>query len=277
MINKAQEFKSGLQFSLPPDAALYKGQSPTIDLRGGLTTLVGPNAAGKTSFLKRFRDVLRKAHLSAGKFVVYLSAGRGSSLEQFRSGYDSPGTGNNSPAAVGHMNYIPSWWQIEGTPGIFIRLKERADLLLKVEARLQTLHQRRLRLEWSQNGLQIKFISTAGGAPYFANTEASGLLQLIPLLAAIYDDQICALLIDEPEISLHPQLQAFLLQEMRKVAGDPTKDSSKKFIVIATHSPSMLPVRQISSFFPIARHSPCRCRSKRGYCKAASSELSSRG
>jgi len=244
MTDMAQEPNSGLQFSLPPDAALYKGQSPKINLRRGLTTLVGPNAAGKTSFLKRLRDVLRKAPPSAGKFVVFLSAGRGSSLEHFRSGSDSPGTGNQSPAAVGHMNYMQNWWQIEGTPGIFMRLKERADLLLKVEARLQTLHQRRLRLEWNQNGLQIKFVSTAGGEPYFANTEASGLLQLIPLLAAIYDDQICALLIDEPEISLHPQLQAFLLQEMRRAAGHPS--SGKKFIVIATHSPSMLPMRRIA-------------------------------
>lgn len=126
-----------------------------------------------------------------------------------------------------------------------MRLKERPDLLLKVEARLQQLHERRLRLDWSQSGLEIRFSRTTGGNPYFANVEASGLLQLVPLLAAIYDDGIFALLIDEPEISLHPQLQSFLLQEILAIAGDPTS-KLKKLIIIATHSSSMVPFRRIA-------------------------------
>jgi len=128
---------------------------------------------------------------------------------------------------------------------MYLRLKDRDDLLLKVQARLQGLHERRLRLEWVQNGLQVSFLPTTGGRPYFANVEASGLLQIIPLLAAIHDDGIFALLIDEPEISLHPQLQSFLLQEVLLCAGDPQLDSSKKIIVLATHSPSMLSVRKV--------------------------------
>jgi len=126
-----------------------------------------------------------------------------------------------------------------------MRLKDRPDLLLKVEARLQSLYQRRLRLEWSQQGLQVGFSPTTGGEPYYANAEASGLLQFIPLLAAVYDNEIGALLVDEPEISLHPQLQTFLLQEMEAFAGDPT-DRSRKLVVLATHSPSLLPIRRIA-------------------------------
>ncbi len=126
-----------------------------------------------------------------------------------------------------------------------MHLKDRPDLLLKVEARLQSLYQRRLRLEWSQQGLQVGFSPTTGGEPYYANAEASGLLQFIPLLAAVYDNEIGALLVDEPEISLHPQLQTFLLQEMEAFAGDPT-DRSRKLVVLATHSPSLLPIRRIA-------------------------------
>ncbi len=139
---------------------------------------------------------------------------------------------------------MQAWWQIEGAPGLFLRLKDRPDLLLKVEARLQALYQRRLRLEWTQSGLRIAFAPTMGGAPYFANVEASGLLELVPLLAALYDDEIAALLIDEAEISLHPQLQAFLLQEIEAVGGGPF-NPTKKLVFIATHSPSMLPLRRI--------------------------------
>jgi Predicted ATP-dependent endonuclease of the OLD family len=85
----------------------------------------------------------------------------------------------------------------------------------------------------------------SGGASYAANHEASGILQLVALLAAIHNDEIGALLIDEPEISLHPQHQAFLLEEMERVAGDPS-DHSRKLIVIATHSASLLPLRKLS-------------------------------
>ena len=42
------------------------------------------------------------------------------------------------------------------------------------------------------------------------------------LLTHLYDDQHQCLIIDEPELNLHPQYQAFFLQEVRKVAGDPT-------------------------------------------------------
>jgi hypothetical protein len=223
---------------------MYEGKGLSLELRGGVTVLVGPNAAGKTITLKLLRDALRGVELG-GKRIVYLAAGRGSALETFRSASDSPSF-NANPAAIGHRSWMNSWWQVEGVPGMFMRLKERPDLLLKVEARLQALHERRLRLEWSQAGIEISFSPTTGGNPYFANVEASGLLQLVPLLAAIYDDEIFGLLIDEPEISLHPQLQSFLLQEILACAGDPVTDKTKKLIVIATHSSSMVPLRRIA-------------------------------
>jgi predicted ATP-dependent endonuclease of OLD family len=235
-----------LMLTLQSDANLYQGREPIFDMRSGLTVLVGPNAAGKTSFLRRIRDQLRANNRSGGKHVVYQSAGRGSSLENFRSAVLQPEHAQGEPATIGHKANSARWSQYEGCTGMFMRLYDRSDLLLKVEARLQTLQQRRLRLEWTQGGLLIKFASTKGGTTYFANTEASGLLQLIPLLAAIYDDEIYALIIDEPEISLHPQLQAFLLQEMRRLAGNPSSEREKKFIVLATHSPSMLPIRSIA-------------------------------
>ena len=81
--------------------------------------------------------------------------------------------------------------------------------------------------------------------PYSSAREASGLLQLVALLTAIYDDEVGVLLIDEPEVSLYPQLQAFLLREMHRVAGDP-EEEKKKLIVIATHSTEMVDLRKAS-------------------------------
>ena len=55
------------------------------------------------------------------------------------------------------------------------------------------------------------------------------------MLSALYDDEVGCLLIDEPEVSLHPQLQSFLLSEIIKVAGANT-EQGKKLIFISTHS-----------------------------------------
>lgn len=87
----------------------------------------------------------------------------------------------------------------------------------------------------------------SGSARYQSGLEASGITQLISLLAAIYDDTIRTLIIDEPEISLHPQLQAFIFEEMESVAGD-WAYKGKKRIVISTHSPSFLPLRSLADF-----------------------------
>jgi hypothetical protein len=165
-------------------------------------------------------------------------------------------------AAVGHINYRKQWWQIESVTGGLLVLDSRADLRLKIEARLQQLFDRSVHLSWSQEGLQVRISPTSGGAPYAANHEASGILQLVALLAAIHNDDIGALLIDEPEISLHPQHQAFVLEEMEKVAGNPT-EPGRKLIVIATHSASILPLRRIDElptivFFNSVRQAPAQ-------------------
>ncbi|KWA14621.1 hypothetical protein WL26_09880 [Burkholderia cepacia] len=146
--------------------------------------------------------------------------------------------------AVGHVAHKGQRWEFESIIGDVMALHERPDLRIKIEARLHKLFKRNLTLEWTQTGLQVGFTSKEGR--FFANTEASGVLHLIGILAALYDDGVAALLIDEPEISLHPQLQAFLLGEINSIAGDPRNDPSKKIVVMSTHSPSMLRLRTVS-------------------------------
>ncbi len=67
-------------------------------------------------------------------------------------------------------------------------------------------------------------------------------MHLVGLLAALYDDDVDILLIDEPEISLHPQLQAFLLKEILRVTREPNENSYQKIIIIATHSAEMIKI-----------------------------------
>lgn len=146
--------------SLPGKPIFFGGQTITLTLNEGLCIFVGPNAAGKSEVLRWLRDHLRQGEqASLDRKVLYLSSGRSSALEIYRSvtGQSGPTYIHQEPAAVGQQGWVMYWWQFEGAPGMFLRLKDRSDLLLKVEARLQALYQRRLKLDWTQYGLQVGF------------------------------------------------------------------------------------------------------------------------
>lgn len=225
----------------------------TVIVQPGLTTLVGPNGTGKTRALRAIKSAVASVRgiSDRGRRVHLLAAGRTSPLERFRSAVDNPDYIHPDDAAVGHTNFQSQWWNLESVTGVLLALNQRADLRLKVEARLQQLFDRSIDLNWSQNGLTVAIAPMLGGNPYAANHEASGILQLIALLAAIHNDEIGALVIDEPEISLHPQHQAFVLEEMQRVAGDPI-DDGKKLIIVATHSTALIPLRSLSDLPSIA-------------------------
>jgi predicted ATPase len=224
-------------------ADIFGGRTQTFTFSEGMLTLVGPNGSGKTQALHALRPKLEQE--VKGRKVRYLSPGRLASIEQHRS--DITGQYAGEPrfdvTPVGSRHLISSRHYSSGIIGDVLALHQRPDLRIRVEARLQDLFQRRLALEWGQNGLQMEFTRTDGGASYAASREASGLLHLVSILAAAFDDEVGALLLDEPEVSLHPQLQAYVLRELRSVAGDPD-DPRRKLVVVSTHSPTMLQVRR---------------------------------
>lgn len=223
----------------------------SITVYGGITTFLGPNGSGKTQLLRGLKSSL-ESNLN-GKLIRYLSAGRLGPMENYRSDYDgyrgqnilfdSASYGDKASLSRRHLN--------ETIIGDFATLSERPDILIKIQERLRKLFNRDLTVDWDGGNLKIYFSRVdKDSTNYSSAREASGLLHLVAILAALYDEAVGCLLIDEPEVSLHPQLQSFLLSEIKKVAGANT-EKGKKLIFISTHSTEFIEVNSVDQLASI--------------------------
>lgn len=206
-----------------------------LKLHAGVTVILGPNGAGKTQLMRGMKQSLQQS--VAGKKVSFVSAGRIGTLENYRSDFDGQrgGQPRYEDASYGGKREQERRHLTESLNGAFQTLAARPDILIKVKERLRKLFKRDMEIRWDAGSIKVFFVH-GDSAAYSSGREASGLLHLVGLLAMIYDDEVGALLLDEPEVSLHPQLQSFLLQEMMSVSGWPEAGSNKKIIVLSTHS-----------------------------------------
>ncbi|MEJ1393502.1 MAG: AAA family ATPase [Candidatus Sedimenticola sp. (ex Thyasira tokunagai)] len=226
-------------------------QPKSIKIYSGITTFLGPNGSGKTQLLRSLKQAI--APHASGKKVRYVSAGRLGPLENFRSDYDGQrgGIPRYDQAQYGDKSSMQRRHANETVTGDYATLSERPDILIKVQERLRKLFNRDVRVDWDGGHLKIHFTRVdIESNEYSSAREASGLLHLVSILAGLYDDEVGAVLIDEPEVSLHPQLQSFLYQEMSKVAGSPER-SGKKLVFLSTHSTEFIHLQSVDDLASI--------------------------
>lgn len=222
---------------------VFLDESIKLTFYSGLTIFVGPNGSGKTQVMKKLKyDLKSKVD---GKLVRYLSSNRIGTLEQYRS-KTTPYYQDYDSVNLGGMDTKNKRHELEVATGDFFALDERKDIYIKVTERLSKLFNRNVFLQWDSGNLKVYFKRNKFSKEYSIANESSGLVNIVSILAALYDDDVKVLLIDEPEVSLHPQLQAFLLSEIMKVAGD-YNEKNKKMIIMATHSTDMINIRSIES------------------------------
>ncbi|MDR1748006.1 MAG: AAA family ATPase, partial [Spirochaetaceae bacterium] len=173
---------------------------------GTVNLMVGANGSGKTLLAEQLAQQLQEA----GNRTVYLRVER----------IGDSGSG------------IPE--------GILKRLTERPDIKENIETVLSEMFRKTMYLAEEEGELVPRVRTLATGAEYnVRDGECHGLREIITLLTALYDDSHDVLILDEPEMHLHPQFQAFFLSEIRRQA-----ERGKVFFII-THSPYFIDIRTL--------------------------------
>ena len=209
---------------------VFNEHEVSLTLYKGLTFLLGANGTGKTQTLHSLRDFLQRQK----KKVRYLSSNRIGMMEQCRSKCDQYDY-DKTDYSFGGQAVKRIRERIETATGDFFTMDARRDVFIKVAERLSVLFKRQVSLRWDEGNLKVFVSRTGAKKEYSVALEASGLVNVISILAAVYDPDIEFLLIDEPEVSLHPQLQAYLLCEIREACN-----LTSKTVVLSTHSQEMV-------------------------------------
>ena len=226
-----------LSFELPTP---WAGETFNTEKIGSINYLVGPNGSGKSQFALALFNHLR----STGNSSRLLSTDRLRGMEQSRSIERFIGDHFNDGYPKNEFGY----YKKAGTEGAGIDtimlLEERMDLRIQVEATLSQLFEREILLEWDSGNLMPRMRRRDGGSSYrIDREECHGIKELLVLLTHLYNTDYKYLIVDEPELHLHPQYQAFFMNEVRKMSGDPTEDSRRKVIFLTTHSPFIVDIR----------------------------------
>lgn len=210
---------------------------------GNVNFLVGPNGTGKS----RFSDKLKKQLKTAGYKVRLLNAERLTGFEKTNYSSDISINQLQSGLSINKFSKYKSQSDNHGlSTSAFVLLKERLDVRINVEAFLTDMFSKSIRLVEEGGFLKPKVQNIAGGEEYVIKTaECHGLKELITLLAYLFDPNKDCIILDEPELHLHPQYQSFLFSKIREISGDPKADPRKKLFFIITHSPYFLDFKVI--------------------------------
>ena len=207
---------------------------------GPINYLVGPNGSGKSRFAAQLLNQLN------GQAQDARLLGTDRLKEMANPGVSANYFGDNfaSGYSKSHFNNFRQAGQEGSGIDTILILEDRMDLRIQIEATLSHLFGREIALDWEEGHIVPKATRQEGGVPYrLDREECHGIKELFVLLTHLYDNRHSYLIIDEPELNLHPQYQAFFMQEVRKVAGNPQTDTDKKTVFLITHSPFILDLR----------------------------------
>jgi len=223
-----------------------------------INILVGPNGTGKSLFAQQLYIQLKNHHYK----VKFLNSERLSGFEMRNYDYfasSNLGQGLNIRDSVRIRN---AGEEFGLSSDAYLILRERLDVRIKIEAFLSDIFNKDIHLIEEGGFLVPKMQNHYSKEEYnVKERECHGLKEIITILTFLYVEEYDSIIIDEPEMHLHPQFQSFLMTELKKLAGDPKENSEKKkkLIFITTHSPYFIDIRDLDDlkniiiFHPLER------------------------
>lgn len=262
------------------DLAIPDGETPG----SGLTVITGPNNAGKSSVLEcmRARNGYQTPSFSAGVRnasvdrveITYVFDGRAESIRSIRKGSSEASlSGVRSQVRIfvlpSRRAFNPYFGKGTHTRDQHIQNSglppQRSAILSHFESRLfnilrdqKTLHAFNQLVaevlgfepEWSidqseEGNYFLKFFSA--NHSHSSDGMGEGIVSIFAIIDSLYDSSPRdVVVIDEPELSLHPTLQ-------RRLAGLLLRLSRDRQIVISTHSPYFVDLKAIQGGAKLVR------------------------
>ena len=225
----------------------WKNENFEMSQIGYINYLVGPNGAGKSQFSEHLKNFFNGKQLKCRVLSADRLTGLGFSSKNINNGYGNYVVSNSNFhdgfSKSNFSHYKQGAESMDTGADAFVLLEEKLDLKIKIEAILSQVLHRDIRLEWDSGKLVPMTYNIKQASEYELKKESHGVKELLILLTHLYDDSHKVLIIDEPELNLHPQYQAFLLEHIRKVSGNPSE--GKKIIYLISHSPFILDFQTI--------------------------------
>ena len=174
-----------------------------LDQVSPVNYLVGPNGSGKSRFAAVLASNLQNSRL--------LPTDRLTGMEQHWSFPNLYSRQFEEGLARSRFDRLTQPASAGSGIASLVMLEERLDVRIQVEATLAHLFNREISLDWDAGNLVPKARRRGSGDSVYRldRDECHGIKELCVLLANLYDDTVDYLLIDEPELNLHPQLQSF--------------------------------------------------------------------
>lgn len=225
----------------------WKNENFEMSQIGYINYLVGANGTGKSQFSEQLKNFFNSRGLKCRVLSADRLNGLGFSAKNINSGHGnyvvSQTNFHDGFNKQNFEHYKQGADSMDTGIDAFVLLEEKLDLKIKIEAILSQVLHRDIRLEWDSGKLVPMTYNIQQATEYELKKESHGIKELLILLTHIYDDSHKVLIIDEPELNLHPQYQAFLLEHIRKVSGNPGE--GKKIIYLISHSPFILDFQTI--------------------------------
>ena len=207
---------------------------------GSITYVVGANGTGKSIIAEKLKNIFQRS----GLHVRYFGAERIYSIGNKSDVYGTFTTNKLEKGfdlgKVGRYKHTAE--ELGQSFDGFIALRDKLDLQVKIESILKDVFGKKMIFEEKGGFLNIK-MHDSDSIYDLKNNESHGLKEIITLLAFLYDDEYNCVILDEPELNLHPQFQQFIMSEIKTLAGNPLEDAGKKMFIILTHSPYMIDIQ----------------------------------